>query len=143
MSGRNDYIDGELTFTPPISWKEISDNGERFVKTHNDKERDRLLWLVVEEGVPVEINGGTLIPKHGASFRISEADELSAEGLLMEVQDILKTFCVGPEGQRTFEGTIQVWGEHPGNIWRVRIYNGCTAKEEHVTCTWPDGTKAV
>ncbi len=134
-----DTISGGITFTPPISWKEIREKGERFILRSRESGADRLLWLVMTQE-SVEKDEGTLYVTKGTSFEVSNADELNARGLVAEVEDILKTFRLGPEGERVFEVGLVVYGEHPGKIWRVRTVNGEVVTEQ-ARITWPDGTE--
>ncbi|GII88233.1 hypothetical protein Ssi03_62230 [Sphaerisporangium siamense] len=125
------YLSGEITIDPPIPWSQL--HGSRFVCTPARKEYERLVWLrLVEE--PVETDEGTLIRRSAVAIRVSTADELRADGLLREVQEIVAAHGEG----HTFTGRILVRGSESPDIWRVRIVDG-RAVEERPTLVWPDG----
>lgn len=131
--GYTSYLSGEITITPPIPWSELQ--GSPFVRTPERKEYDRLVWLRMTEET-VETNEGTLIRKHAVAIRPSEADELRADGLARQVQEIVTAHGDG----RTFEGLFLVRGEESPDLWRVRVEDG-RAVEERPRITWPDGTE--
>lgn len=126
------YLSGEIAIDPPIRWSELY--GSPFVPTEGCKEWDRLVWLrLVEE--PVETDEGTLTRKAAVAIRPSQADELRADGLRAEVQEIVEAHGEG----RTFTGQILVRGSISPDIWRVQVVNGC-ALDERPTIKWFDGT---
>lgn len=127
------YLDGEITFDPPIPWSELQESP--FIRTPERNEWDRLVWLrMVEE--PVQTGEGTLIRKQAIAIRPSEADELRVYGLDRDVQAIIDAHGEG----RTFAGVLLVRGEKSPDIWRVRIVDG-RAVEERPRIVWPDGTE--
>ncbi|RBQ21556.1 hypothetical protein DP939_02270 [Spongiactinospora rosea] len=129
------YLSGEITIDPPIRWGEL--RGSDFVRTKERAEHERLVWLrTVEKTVDTE--EGVLTTVMAVAIRPSEEDELRADALAREVQEIVAAHGDG----RTFEGLILVRGEESPDIWRVRVVDG-HAVEERPMLRWPDGTEEV
>lgn len=138
--GYSDNLAGEITFDPPVSYKEF--RLTPFWKRPGQSETERLVWLdIVEEGG--ETDDGPVTIMRAVGIRCAD-DEVRADNLMAEVKAIIDAFSNTPLGlARAFEGEIHVYhgGSPIGSVRRVRVSDDRgLLVEETARLVWPSGT---
>ncbi|GAA1614312.1 hypothetical protein GCM10009733_008140 [Nonomuraea maheshkhaliensis] len=138
--GYHSKLRGEIQFHPPVSGPELAPHS-RFIPTGSSwDEGKRLVWLKMDEEI-VPTYDGIRTRVRAVGIRTSQGDELRADDLLSEVDEIWKVFRFCPDGTpRTFNGEIRVFGEESPDVWRV-IMIANEPVEQHPKLVWPDGTE--
>ena len=128
--GYHSHVSGEITITPPISWKELQEKG------YNKEGRWTSDWTHVRlevEAETVSTDDGELTRYTAEAIVPSTDDSFKAYGLTKHVQKIVDDF---PEHDFT-GGYFQVEGEDNVDLWRVYVRRGKTI-EVKPEIKWPE-----
>jgi hypothetical protein len=123
-------IQGQITISPPLTWREIK--GSPFVVLAADllPARDCKLRVVQEER---DTDEGTLISKYADAIVCSYDDQIKAYTIEAHLQELLDLHGEG----HTFSGHLDAEGEEAGDLWRLAVRDGRAVRIEP-RIVWPD-----
>jgi hypothetical protein len=128
--GYNTSVDGEITITPPLTWREFKDSpfNTSCIDSYDGLKEVKL--RIVEE--TVDTDEGSLLRKTAVAL-VPESDEAGRYYRLIEhVQEAIDAFP-----GHTFTGRFDCEGEENTDMWRVVIRDGRATKVEP-RIVWPD-----
>lgn len=127
--GYNTCFSGEITITPPLTWREIKDSPwlpERAKADYAD------VKFKLDEQT-IETDDGQVIRRHAVALVPLTDEEYKGYDIVETVQKILDSYRDG----HTFTGRFDCEGEQTGDMWRLVVRDGRAVKVEP-RIVWPD-----
>lgn len=143
--GYYSHAQGSVKITPPITYKELIDAGYDIENAKTNQG-----WDPFDYGLTLRDGWGELFFQLETENRDTDSgrlqviwtDTINANDESMKMYEIVKSAqtAVRDFGDtHSFHGTVIVFGEEGGDIWRLR-FDGGNVYEEHPELRWPDGS---
>lgn len=134
-------VSGAFFITPPITYAELKNAGYDEI-TPDSKPRERYVNLHEGWGELSLIVKSTTVDTPDGFLTTVTANEVAACEELMKAYHITASIerLISDFGEtHQIAGSVYVYGEEDGDIWRIRI-NDNVVSEERPKLVWPDGT---